>query len=184
MSGLSKKIWLFLMMTPSIQAAELVCVRWTAVKTVGFVSDVTVVGKNCQAKIKVESLDPEKSRARITIPADQFDSGNAKRDGEVAQLLGQGMPQGEIVFETDEIKVGSAWSGLKPGFEIPGVIEISSGKHRIIFKISSVTSEFISAEWTGKLSELNLERPRVLGGVIANVHDSITLGIQIPCSKL
>jgi polyisoprenoid-binding protein YceI len=159
---------------------ERVCAEWQATKTMFLVREVKASGRTCEVGITIRGEPDGRARALVTIPVDRFSSGEAERDAEVVKLLAGDRKPAEIRFESDPLEPAQAskWT------EISGSLDLNSGRFKTVFRLSGNQTEsaMIQAEWKGRLTELSIEPPKVAGGAVARVHDSIALVFTVPRS--
>lgn len=151
------------------------CVAYQTTKGMFYVSNVDVVGINCSV-----TLAKTNNNIQVTIPVAKFDSGNSKRDSEVAVIIG-GANLAALRFEA-MLPVNLKKNEIPP--TINGKLFIK-GKENIVTLNLSQSSSSIRFKVITKFSTLGVKvNPVGPGGLIAEPQDDLILYGQIPMSLI
>jgi hypothetical protein len=153
-----------------ILKSDQTCVGYKTTKGMFYITDVDVVSMNCNVQFIKSN-----SSIQVLIPVDKFDSGNFKRDSEVAILLGdsQKIP---IRFEI-QIPNGVKIDSIPE--KILGKLFIKESQKDITLELSK-KSGYIRFQVYTKFSTLGVTVDSVgPGGLIAKPKDELILFGQI-----
>lgn len=151
--------------------AEQTCVAYKTTKGMFYVSEVDVLGIQCNVPIKKSN-----STIQVSIPVDKFNSGNSKRDSEVALILGdtEMIPlrfEASIPKEANPDSIPATLAGKLFIKNKPNDIILNLTKEQGVIRFSIQT----------KFSTLGLKVESVgPGGLIAKPMDDLYLYGQIP----
>ncbi|HNC59736.1 MAG TPA: hypothetical protein PKL30_26135 [Leptospiraceae bacterium] len=147
-----------------------ICVAYKTTKGMFFLSEVEVVGINCNAQFKKSNTS-----THVIIPVEKFDSSNSKRDSEVALILG-GSKKMPLRFEF-LIPKNSKQDTIPA--TISGKLFIKDSPKDITLNLSQEQGKIRFSVQT-KFSTLGIKVESVgPGGLIAEPKDELTLYGQI-----
>lgn len=151
------------------------CVAYQTTKGMFYVSNVDVVGINCSV-----ILVKTNNNIQVTIPVAKFDSGNSKRDSEVAVIIG-GADFTPLRFEA-KLPVDLKKNEIPP--TIIGKLFIKGNENAVTLHLSQ-SSSLIRFKVVTKFSTLGVRVNSVgPGGLIAEPQDDLILYGQIPMSLI
>lgn len=158
------------------------CVAYQASKTLFLLAQTKVVGKTCNVSSQVTPALDGKYLIEVRMPSNSFESGEKKRDEDVAKLLGPS-GVGDVMFRTDE-RTAVEWHNLimQEKFEIPGVVVIDGKEHAVTAEATHTsTPEGYEIDGVIKtnLKHLGITPPTMVGGVFAKVQNDIELHFHL-----
>ena len=157
------------------------CLAYQTEETILLFVDSVVVGKTCEILAQVKR-EGEQVQFEVSFPIRSLDSGVGMRDEDVTELLSiETHP--DIRFVSNFLTLKQVWEILKRGSaKLPGILEVAGHSHEVKFPIE-VILEYGDWRVTGKLvtslSELGLELPAVLGGLVADTRNYLELLVHL-----
>ena len=155
---------------------EGICVSWNATVRILFVGDEGASGKSCMGRLGLEKKGDGLASVVLTVAPDSFDSGEERRDEEVADLLGG--PEGKALVFTSE--------GLEspgPGASFPkslrGTLQVRGVSHGVTLEIQEIEGR-IQVHTEVSLRALGIEAPKLAWGLVGEVRDSLVLKGEVP----
>jgi hypothetical protein len=161
------------------------CVAWKASKTMFLVKSQEPVGTTCKLKLEITPTEtlPTQAGLKLTFPISSFDSGEPDRDKEVQLILKVPEHPNMVVTaevskdQKDQIISGSlktlSVSVRYGGIEVPLKIDITELTENIVKGVAKTS-----------FTEMKLAQPKVLGGLVAKVHDPLELWFQLNRKEL
>ncbi|MBV2168156.1 MAG: YceI family protein [Bdellovibrio sp.] len=161
------------------------CSEYVAQKTMGFISDSEVVGKSCSGTFWIKKISGGKFVVSAVIPVGSFDSGIHKRDVDIERLFTSSSSKGLLRFDSKELDA-TFLEQLKSGSaELPGVLTLKDVSRNVRFEVQlDSENKRILATLETKLTDFDLEPPRVLGGFIAKVHPDFKIRVNVDAKVL
>jgi hypothetical protein len=158
------------------------CVAYKAKKRMFFLATVQVVGKSCDVAAQVIPEIGSKYRIEITLPIHSLKSGEAKRDSDVAVLLGADQDP-ELRFVSDALTV-EEWQALFSHEQgtMNGELKVNSQSTPLNASLALTKGESgIEVDGVIKTSfkQLHLKPPQVALGVVAKVRDELELHFHL-----
>ena len=158
-------------------------VAWQAKKRFMLFSDQTPVGMNQAVTVSLDQVSGGR-RIRVVIPIEKFDSGEGIRDENVRELLKIDENK-DLLFLSETLSEDSV-TGLTRGTvnRIGGTLRIGRKAWPVAFKIRTVSKGVLEGEFEGTMSQLGVEPPSVVGGIVTKVEDYVKLFVRIHLSSL
>ncbi len=171
--------------TPVFEAGES-CTAYRVGKRMFLVNSLTVTGKNCTSEFTV-TKDESAAVIRVKVPVSGFSSGEAERDAHTAGILG-GPEHDSVEFVSAPVAL-SDWDKAVAGGSL-----LLKGNLKVAGKESPVETEVVfTAEGEGysaagkvmtSFSANGLQAPKVAGGLVASVNDTLELHFQVKSSAV
>mgnify|MGYP001564014559 FL=1 len=153
-----------------------------------FVVESEIVGKNSNVSVRVLQTSNDNFSINVNIPIDKFDSGNSKRDKNVAEILQQ-EKNPNLIFQSDTMDRDD-WQNFwkQEEFPLTGTLRIGDNSYPLTIHINTTmvdTMKVISGIYIGKFTQFGLEVPKVGPmGIIANATDYLELHFHFVVSKI
>jgi hypothetical protein len=167
--------------TESISKA---CVSYETNKKMFKLNNVIVLGKTCNVKIDILTLQGENLPFRVKILSKDFDSGNGIRDKEVVEILGE-----QLVFDLAiPEKLWKDRLTLKE-FNLKGKLTLKTGTFPVEFSVvgkqkNGELSNVLAGTYKGKFTSFGMEPPSVgPGGFVSDVSDDLILKFSLEIIK-
>ena len=162
-------------------------VAWKTKKRLFLVKNVEPVGFNTAISFSVKNVDQSKV-ILISIPIDQFDSGEPARDKEVIKIL-KGDIQPVLLFTSDPMSEALEKSLNQAQFvgELKGEFKIGGKPFKVSFNTVTVNDSrgaVLEGELHTTFSQFEISPPSVAGGLVAKVKDDLTLMFHIYMSDI
>ena len=148
--------------------------------------DSDVIGKTCEISARLES-EGGNTRYVVTFPLRSLNSGVNMRDEDVNKILSvESHPLISFVsdFVTGEQVIETLIQGKT---KLSGVLEVGGNPYKMQFPLK-LSEHFGVWLVTGKLvtsfSDLGLELPAVLGGVVADTLDYLELLVHLRLDRI
>lgn len=162
------------------------CVAYSTSKTILYVTDLTVVGKNCAIDVSAKRTG---SMVVVTLkaPLKNFDSGISARDRDVVEIL-KGNIRDHLLFVSEPFS-DAAIKATRAGdtIKIKGKLTIGNDEFPIE-TIVTVVGEGPNLSVTGGIqttySAFGMKPPSIAGGVVADVHENLALHYRIVLKKV
>lgn len=156
------------------------CVGYKTTKGMFLVTSVDVIGTTCEFAMTFQPSVKGNLKIRVEVPVDRFDSGNGKRDREVANILG-GEQKAPMVFEAE---VPSDFRNyLTTEQTIKGTFKVLGEEHQLALTMTvrrDGASEKLLFQAKTAFSALKLKVPNVGPfGMVASPRDEVLLFGQI-----
>lgn len=163
------------------------CVAYRADKTILFIKDQTVIGKNCEIAAQVLPEVGGLYHIEVNVPLRGFRSGDVDRDKDVMKML-KADERPELTFRTGS-RNAEEWRALftKSEFEIEG--ELLIGTKSFPLKLHSRYIEKPEgAEVQGvvhmKFTDFELTPPRVAAGFLVKAKPELDLHFQLQSQRV
>ena len=157
------------------------CLAYQTEETILLFIDSVVFGKTCEISTQIESV-ASNTRFLVSFPIKSLDTGLNIRDEDVTEMLSV-KSNTDIRFISDFLTEEEVSTALNQGkTKLGGMLDVAGKSYKVIFPL--ILSEH-SGTWlvTGKLvtslTELGLELPSVLGGVVADTRDYLELLVHL-----
>tara|TARA_B100000579_G_scaffold405742_1_gene391630 strand:+ start:428 stop:1066 length:639 start_codon:yes stop_codon:yes gene_type:complete len=158
------------------------CLAYQTEETILLFFDSIVIGKTCEISVRFESTGNGK-KLLVSFPIQTLDSGVGLRDKDVTKMLSFETST-DILFVSDYLTEDKISSALSQGkIKLGGLLTVAGKSHRVLFPLKLLLDH--SETWlvTGKLitslSDLGLELPSVLGGVVAETRDYLEILVHL-----
>jgi polyisoprenoid-binding protein YceI len=168
---------------PAFSADDHCVAYWTS-KRVMLVRTVGVIGKNCDVAARLHWRDDDAATVEVVVRADRFDSGNARRDRDVARIL-DAARNPEIRFGAGPIRAGEV-RRLEAGnrVAVPGYLEVAGRRHAVEFAVR-LQGDVVSGEARTTFAALGLEVDRVgPGGMVADPAEDLALLLHLHLDRV
>ncbi|MDD9950229.1 MAG: YceI family protein [Zetaproteobacteria bacterium] len=160
------------------------CAAWKTRKTMFLFKQLEPVGINCNIQTKM--LQTEKGlQLQASFPIKSFNSGEPDRDAAVFDIL-QGKLQEDLTYLSRPLTVESL-QGSEGKLDIQGTLTLGGKTYPLTFTTHYQKKDTqISFHGLAKTSytALGIEPPKVLGGLVANVHDTLELHFLFQSNKI
>ena len=179
-------VYFLLFWTQQLDAEEIFkhddhCLAYQTEETILLFIDSVVIGKTCEISAQVENVEGN-TRFLVSFPLWSLDSGVDMRDEDVTEMLSI-ESNTEIRFVSNFLTEEEISAALNQGkTKLFGMLDVAGKSYKVQFPLILTES---SGTWlvTGKLvtslSELGLESPSVLGGVVADTRDHLELFVHL-----
>jgi len=160
------------------------CVAYWTSKRVMLVRTVGVIGTNCAVTARVRWRGDGSAAVEVVVPADGFDSGNGRRDRDVARIL-DAARHPEIRFGAGPLRASQV-QRLEAGQHvlIPGYLEVAGGRHAVEFAVR-IDGRVVTGEARTTFAALGLEVDRVgPGGMVADPDQDVALMLHLRLDRL
>lgn len=163
------------------------CVAYKVQKTVFFLSDRIVIGKNCDISAQVLPEVGGLYHIEVNVPVRSFRSGEAERDKDVMVIL-KSDERPELTFRSKAL-TAEEWRRLfaKDQFDLEG--ELIIGKNSFPLKMVTRYSEKSeNAEVNGmvqvRFADFGIKPPKVAGGFIAKSKPDLELHFRLQSQRV
>ena len=162
------------------------CLAYQTEETILLFIDSIVIGKTCEISTQVER-EAETTRCVVSFPIRSLESGIDMRDDDVTEMLSV-ESNTDIRFVSDFLTVDQVSAALTLGkTKLRGMLEVAGKSYKVLFPLK-LSEHYGTWLITGKLvtslSELGLELPSVLGGVVADTRDYLELLVHIRLDRV
>lgn len=154
------------------------CIAWKAKKTMFFLNDLEPTGINCNIKTTLVK-NGETIRLNGLFPIKSFDSDDSTRDEDVFSIL-KGETQPTLIFKSSPLVkslIEQVLAKISGHFVLNGELKIARRWYPVKFNIKHQKKSDQIIVFDGvaksKFSELGLEAPSVLAGIVADVEDDL-----------
>ena len=157
------------------------CLAYKTEETILLFIDSIVIGKTCEISTQVER-EAETTRFVVSFPIRSLESGIDMRDDDVTEMLSV-ESNTDIRFVSDFLtgeQINTALTQHK--IKLRGMLEVGGKAYKVLFplKFSEHHGKWlITGKLVTSLSELGLELPSVLGGVVADTRDYLELLVHL-----
>lgn len=161
------------------------CVAWRTNKTMFLFSKETPIGMNCKVQTTLKG-EGEQKQLEVVIPIKGFDSKNADRDADIFTIL-KGPQQPDLLFQSEALSNNRLGALVKEGGSVQGQLTIGGKAYPISFTIKSQKlgeGAVFLGTFQGTFTQFDIEPPRVVGGLVAKVDDSLDLLFQFQSSEI
>lgn len=182
-------IWLFSFIT--LASASLLhtgdhCVAYKAEKKMFLIRNVTVIGKNCDVSAQVIPQVDGRFAIEMSVPTNNFRSGEPERDKDVAKTLKADV-ESNIIFRSNPMTADEWKEKIKGGeFPLKGELEIGNEMFPVEaqVQIAKVESNFeADGVIKTKFKDFKIDPPKLVGGIMANVKQDLELHFHIQGQK-
>lgn len=163
------------------------CVAYKVEKVVLFISKSEVVGKNCDISAQVLPEVGGLYHIEVIIPVRSFNSGDADRDKDVADIL-KADQKPEMTFRSKAM-TADQWKALftKGDFEVEGELSIGNKSYPLKLHSKYLTTDD-GAEVDGiakvRFSDFDISPPKVVGGVLAKAKPDLELDFHLLSQRI
>jgi len=157
------------------------CLAYQTEETILLFIDSIVIGKTCEISTQVESVGG-KTRFLVSFPIRSLSSGVDMRDEDVMEMLSV-KSNTDIRFVSNFLTRQDVSSAFNQGkTNLSGMLDVAGKSYKVLFPLilsEDSGSWLVTGQLVTSLTQLGLELPSVLGGVIANTRDYLKLFVHL-----
>ncbi len=163
--------------------AEKNCVAYVAGNTLALVKKIKVVGKTCEISAQIVPDVGGVYYVEVDIDSRTFTSGESERDRDVKKIL-KAEKYPKMIFHTVKLDL-KKWKKLfkKKAFDIKGHVHLAAKMYDVSAKV--VVNKDDDKQYTmsgvilSSFKNFGLEPPKIAGGLMAKVTESLELHFNI-----
>lgn len=162
------------------------CVAYKTKKKLMLVSSVTVVGQSCDVSSQVVPDLGGFYYFEMTVPVSSLNSGEVKRDKDVAQLL-SGSDQSDLIFRSVKM-MPDEWKKLlkQEEFELAGEMLIKNKPYPVKARVKilhGIKGLEVDGRIVTKFKDLGIDPPNLAAGLMAKVGSDLELHFHFLADK-